>query len=97
MSLQMPPAEPPADDVAELLEHIAAIRQELADAERQRALLHVAAADVEENLAGLSDLAVWRHGLRYGLELRLAGERVEWWQLELQMATRRAHARGIVL
>lgn len=92
--LHLPPGEPPAFEVTELLEHVRALRVELEDAERTHHMLTVAAAD--NDLDGLSDLAVIRLGLRYGVELYVAAERVARWRPIVAAAEERARSFGLL-
>jgi hypothetical protein len=91
--LQLPPAEPPAEDVADVLDQLTAARQQLADAHDVVARIadNAATGDVERQLP------VWRteHAERYWLiEARAAELRCELWSLAIAELTDRARALG---
>ena len=77
--LQLPPAEPPADDVARVLEQLRNARRELTDAQR---IVTMLTADPLAQPRG-------------GIELQVATRRVELWRAQVITTERRARALGL--
>lgn len=83
----LPPAEPPADDVHQVLELLDAARLYLRDAERMAAMLEMAEDDVEQ-LGPVAQL--YRR-----TELAAAGIRVDLWRAEVDALMDRAQLMGL--
>jgi hypothetical protein len=82
--LTLPPAEPPHDDLADVLEQLEAARQQLADA-------HDSVARIADAHAGVAT----DHARRYWqIEARAAELRSELWSLAIGELTDRARALG---
>lgn len=94
----LPLPEPPAQDVAAVLEAVQTIRGHLADAERQTALLELGALDLGDwsslgDLARAGDLrALW-----LGVELSAADHRAKLWSRLLDEFLERGRALGLQL
>lgn len=85
--LAMPPAEPPADDVADLQDRLTAARMYRNDASRLLALLR-------RELGADVDLAERRTYL--GIEVDLAERRVARWDEHVDRLAARARALGLI-
>lgn len=80
---------------AELLDHLDKLREQLTDAQDTYRRL-IDAAGHSEPAGGYSSLfESWRVGLRYGIELKLAAERVTWWQQLVDAGEAHAQALGL--
>lgn len=93
VSLHLPPAEPPDDRTADVLEMVRKIRGYLDDARRQVHMLEQAVRDHADSptRAALADLTY------YAVELELARKRVTWWERNLAAAESGARSGGVVL
>lgn len=87
--LPLPPAEPPAENIAGLLERLRTAREHLVDARRQVAMVETALGDVET----LTPTTV----MYFRVERRVAQNRVVLWTREVRGLERRGRAMGLAL
>jgi uncharacterized membrane protein len=84
----LPPADPPADDVLELLDRLATFRGHLTDAERQVHMLEQTVREEGEQLPAGSRTY-------YRIEVRIARNRLMHWTREVRALERAARAKGL--
>jgi hypothetical protein len=87
--LSMPPANPPADNIVALLERLQAAKEHLIDAQRQASMIDVARADVETLTPATAAY--------FGIERKVARNRVVLWTREVRELERRGRAMGLQL
>lgn len=91
--LHLPPAEPPDEDLADLRDMIEAVREQLADAERQEHMLAVAIADNADTPTRRQLVTL----AGYVMEHELAQQRVAFWRPIVATTEKTARDRGLSL